>query len=458
MPLAMALIDFTSQLKAADSLVDLARRLGALCLEEEKELGRMKRAEQTQKEIQRLEMGAAEVSRAAWEEVIADPSRFEERAGSKLVAAINRARMRQPLDFYGVLRGLCRKPLAELYAAADDQLGLDRGMPVLFATRPVHGKFECTTKQTTLGRGKLLHPLPYSLFKFSAGSQVRVALDFSHRDRIDELTWRGEDGLPRIATIHPELGEVDVEVEDGRFFDVRPKTWDPDALLALLANASDAEIAVLPELSLPRPDALEAGFAADPGAYPPLIVAGSAHSRPAGTRGGNEIRANEGLVYLDGKCIAVARKHHPFATRRIAGKTFPDEVVEDLTGEQTTIMVLSGRYTRIAVVICADLLESDIPSLLVAAGVNLLLAPAMTRKIGSFNASIAEIAGYCQGVSAIANPRLSADGKPFLCMLGTPRPSPSEQSAALTGDGVAPPPSIGIFDPNEPLPGAVEWR
>jgi hypothetical protein len=454
----LALIDFTSQLKAADSLVDLARRLGSICLEEGKELGRMKRDEQTRQEIKRIEMGAAEVSQAAWEEVIADPSLFEERAGSKFVAAIKRARMRQPLDFYGVLRGLCRKPLAELYATAEDQLGLDRGMPVLFATRPIHQKFECTTKQTTLNRGKLLHPLPYSLFESSAGSQVRVVLDFSQRDRIDELTWRGEDGLPRIATLHPESGEVDVKVKDGRFFDVRPKDWDPGPVLALLASAKDAEVAVLPELSLPSPDALDAELTSNADVYPPLIVAGSAHSRLAGAGGGNEIRVNESLVYLDGKRVAIARKHHPFATKRIAGKAFPDEVEEDLTGEQTTIMVLSGRRTRVAVVICADLLESDIPSLLVAAGVNLLLAPAMTRKIGSFNASICEIAGYCQGVTAIANARWSADGKPFLCMVGTPRPSPSEQSAALTGEGVEPPPKIGIFDPNEPLPGAVEWR
>jgi hypothetical protein len=457
----MALVDFTSHLEAADSLLDLARRLGVVCLEEGGELGRMLHDERTKAELERLEAWVAQVSRDTWEEVVADPPSFEERVGAKLIAALARARTRQPLDFLGILRGLCRKALPEHFLIAEEQVDLDKGMPIPFATRSIYKRFEgdCTPSQTTLNRGSLLDPLPYSLFKFSARDQVRVVLDFCHRDRIDELGWSDEGGLPRIATIHPDGGgALEVKIDGDHFFDVRPERWDPEAVLALLAQAKgeQAEIAVLPELSLPDPGALQKELAGNPESYPPLVVAGSAHHSTS-TAAGDKSRSNESRVYLDGKCVAIARKHHPFVTKDLLGTPYPEGISEDLTGEQKTIMVLSGRRTRIAVVICADLDDLQIPQLLVAAGVNLLLVPAMTEKIGSFNSPLCDIAGYCQGIGAIANTRWGKDGKPFLCMVSVPRENPSQQSVALEGNGV-PPPQLAIFDPNERLPEAVRWR
>lgn len=120
-------------------------------------------------------------------------------------------------------------------------------------------------------------------------------------------------------------------------------------------------------------------------------------------------------------------------------------------------MELSGARTRLAVVICADLQEAKIPALLVAAGVNLLLVPTMTRKIGSFNTAVSDVAGWSQGVAALANTRWGEDGKPFLCLCAVPRESPLEQTAALPGDGCEPAPVLGVFDPNQPLPDAVSW-
>jgi predicted amidohydrolase len=228
--------------------------------------------------------------------------------------------------------------------------------------------------------------------------------------------------------------------------------------LALLAQAKGegADIAVLPELSLPDPGALQKGLEANPENYPPLVVAGSAHCS-TGTAAGDEIRSNESRVYLDGKCVAIAHKHHPFVTKDLLGEPYPEGISEDLTGEQKTIMVLSGSRTRIAVVICADLNDLQIPQLLVAAGVNLLLVPAMTEKIGSFNAPLSAIAGHCQGICAIANTRWGDAGKPFLCMVSVPREDPTQQSVALPPKG-APASQLAIFDPNERLPGAVSWR
>ncbi|HEX6665473.1 MAG TPA: hypothetical protein VF081_02630 [Solirubrobacterales bacterium] len=469
----MALVDFSSQLGAAGSVPDLARLLGKACMERADELSLMRRDAQTKTELERIELGVAEVPLATWEEVIRAPSLLEERIGPDLVALIWSARARQPLDFFGVLRGLCRKPLATVYATTVDQIELSQGTPVRFATRPL--KFKPTTKQMKLNRNSLLYPYPYSLFPYSSREQLRVILDFAHRDRLDDLTWDKEDGLSRIATIHPARGgEIEYSPpENGRIFDVRPKHWDPDAILNLLSEVrEEVAIAVLPELSLPTPGALEQALAEEPGAYPPIVVAGSAHCREGVGDDGSEIRANESRVYLDGRCVAIAHKHHSYegddeGEERESPQEPEEErleepeeetLTEDLTEEPKTILVLSGARTRVAVIICADALDLQIPRLLVSAGVNLLLIPAMTRQSGSFSTVLGDIAGYCQGVGAVANARFVEDGEPFLCFAAAPRPEPAKQLAPLTGKGIKPLPQIGIFDPNRPLPGAVSWR
>jgi len=458
----MSLIDFSVQLEAADSAMDLARQLGETCLENSKRLRKMLLDEQTAEELEQIEVRTGEVSLQEWEEIVANPSSWRERLGEEAVERIDWARMRQPLDFLGVLRGLCGKALAEQFLIADGQLVLDKGVPVRFAVRPVHEKIdECTTSQVTASRVDLLGELPYSLFPSSADEDVRVVLDFSHMERIDELTWSDQEGLPSIATVHREgSGEIEVNEVDRRrkrFFGVQPKEWDEEAVLELLAAAKeDAEIAVLPELTLPRPGELQKALSEEPDRYPAIVVAGSAHTKDGTAAGAqHEIRSNESRIYLDGKCVAFARKHHVFATKTIGSETFPEPLKEDLTVEQKTVMVLSGRKTRLAVVICADLIDAVIPRLLPAAGVNLLLVPAMTKKIGSFNPPICDIAGYCQGVAAVVNARCGETGKPFLLMLSVPREQPSEQSVAIDGKEAT---ELAIFNPNEPLSVAVRWK
>jgi predicted amidohydrolase len=457
----MAVGGFMSRLRAADSLMDLARRLGAACLEREAELAEMRAHPATIMELRRLENWTGGYSAAAWEEVIADPSLFDERFGPDLASALRRTGARSPLDCLGVLRGLCRRPLAELFATTEDQVSLEHGLPVPFATRPLPSVVGdgCTTSLITLNATNLLSPLPFDLYGPLPGGQVRVVLDYAHRDRIDELTWSDETGLAKIATAHPAAdGGFEVEVEDGRFFAVRPKDWDADSIGRSFEEAKEAgaEIVGLPELSLPSPDALEALIADGHERFPPLIVAGSAHVEEGS--GVGRIRANEARIYLDGKFVARARKHHGFRTKEIAGNRSSEALLEDLSAEQKTIMVLSGARTRLAVVICADLQEAKIPALLVAAGVNLLVAPSMTKRAGSFNTPVSQIAGWCQGVAVLVNTRWGEDGKPFLCLCAVPREDPGEQTAALPDDGRNPAPFLGVFDPNLPLPDAVTWR
>jgi hypothetical protein len=449
---------FMAQLAAADSLLDLARRLGAACLERELELVEMADQTRTSEEIKRLEEWTGALSAISWEKLVADPPRFERKFGSKVMRALRRTETRAPLDSYAVLRGLCRRPLGEIFGTTLDQIELNYGLPVRFAKRPLPDSMgsQCTTRQETLNNATLLAPLPFDLYGVPPGGTVQVVLDFAHRDRLDELTWDGEAALPRIGTIHPIGGEeFDYTVTDGRFFDVSPRNWNEDSVAESLEQVrrEEANIAVLPELSLPTPGALEARIAVDFERFPPIVVAGSAHVE---SRVGADppIRANESRIYLDGKCVAVARKHKAFETPDIDGGP---PLLEDLTRGRTTIMVLSGARTRLAVAICADLQERAIPGVLIAAGVNLLLVPAMTKRIGSFNAPVCDIASYCQGVAVIVNTRWGDAGEPFLSLCAVPREDPREQSAALPDNGSGPAPSIGVFDPNRPLSEAMQW-
>lgn len=459
----MALVEFSTQLEAANSVLDLAQRLGERCLRSRTELAQMSDRERTREELDLIERLAGRASYDTWAKVVSDPGKAEEQLGADLTAAVKRAKTRQPLDFLGVLRGLCRGPLQEFFATTAGQVELTKGLPIPFATRPLPDTLvgDSTTPQKTLKDGSLLFPLPYDIYTHLPGEELQVTLDFSHGDRLDALTWDEEEKLPLVATLHP-IGGGDYEVEHegrGRFFGVRPASWDIEAVKSLLerARVAGARLAVLPELSLPDPQALEAEMARNPGSYPQIVVAGSAHRESAAANGRATIRANESRVYLDGECVAAAQKHHAFKTKALGAKKFDKPQWENLSKEQKTIMVLSGRRTRLAVAICADLLGAEIPRLLVDAGVNLLLAPAMTPKIGSFNPSLTGIAGLCQGVAAIANTRWADDGMPFLCMCAVPRPDPSQQSAALPGDGDNPAPDLAILDPNEPLPEAVSW-
>lgn len=460
----MALPGFMPYLEKADSVLGLARSLGLACLEQEGELAEIMGQPRSRREVKRLQLWTGQAPYATWEGIVADPSEFENWFGAKVMAALRRTKTRHPMDLLGVLRGLCHRPLKEFFAMVTDQVLLDRGLPVPFAGRPLPDVLEAelTTNLDTLNNMSLLDPLPFELYGQAASGQVRVTLDFAHRDEIDRIGWSEEGGLPRLATLHPEGGgDYEVETVDeagGRFFGVHPRVLDMEAIEALLESAkkAKAQVAVLPELSLVAPDQLEEFLAEKSENFPPVVVAGSAHHL-AGGSGENAIRANESRTYLSGRCIAIARKHHAFETRELEGKTYEKPLREDISREQKTIMVLSGSQTRMATVICADLIGRRIPGLLVDAGVNLLLAPSMTPQIGSFNPPLTDIAGYCQGVAVVANTRWDDDGKPFLCMCAVPREDPAKQSAALAGDGENPAPTLGVFDPNKPLPEAIQW-
>jgi hypothetical protein len=294
-----------------------------------------------------------------------------------------------------------------------------------------------------------------ALFEFPERGEVRVVLDFRHRDRLDALTCPDQGRLPRVATIHPaDAHAFEFDKTDSTFFDVRPANWNEEHVLSLLRSVQDVEIAILPELSLPDPESLQSAIGIEAEALPPLIVAGSAHHR---RHASPEVRVNESRIYFEGECVAIAHKVHPFATNRLGDLEFEQALTEDLSSEQKTITVLAGEKTRLAVVICADLNDRAIPSILISACVNLLLVPAFTEKLGAFNGAATDLASRCQGLTVIANARLREDGQPFICLTAVPRPEPENQSRAPRGPLRSPPAEVTLVDPNVELSDAFSW-
>jgi hypothetical protein len=177
----MALVNFSEELEAADSVLDLARRLGDRCLQSRAELETMSDDERTRDELDLIEQLAGRASYATWEEVVHDPTQFEVRMEADLAAAVKRAKIRQPLDYLGVLRGLCRGPLQEFFTTIAGKIELTKGVPVLFASRPLPEALgdDATTTQETLKDGDLLFPLPFDLYTHIPAEELRVVLDFS---------------------------------------------------------------------------------------------------------------------------------------------------------------------------------------------------------------------------------------------------------------------------------------
>jgi predicted amidohydrolase len=451
---------FTDLLQEATSVENLAQRLGAACLEQEAEL-RVELDDVLLSEmVDDLRDQVIATEPDDWLPVVSDPEKIRRRLGPGLAAALEEAEPHYPLDCLGVLRGLCRRVLPRLYARQRSTVPLDRGAPVPFAPRPLLSGVEKTPRQETGNQGSLLGGYGHRFFEFWREREtVRVALDFRVRQQVDELTWTGGERLPRIATVHPQdCGRVRVEsISDGSFFGVRPEHWRPEEVVDLLARVGDVEIAVLPELSLPEPGALEEALAAGAGEFPRLIVAGSAHVEAQ--NGTKPLRANEARIYVDGKHVGSHRKCNAYYATKLNGQEVSPPLREAITGEPKEITVLSGEFTRLAVVICNDLNDTDgIPQKLLAAGVSTLLVPSFTPKKGSFRGPAGDLAARCQAVVAIANAPPAESASPFHGMIAVPLPDPTEAVDVYPKPDRPAAGRIAVFDPNKPLKEAVKWR
>lgn len=456
------MVALETQLKAATSLIDLVRRLGATCLREEALLTQIMSETAVAPQLRYAEALAAKLDISAFN----DPGKgFLHIIDVELGDQLELLATRHPLEQLALLRGLCRGPLLAFFDSTEAQVPLTTGMAIPYATRPIQLVLakQTTPHRPTLEYGQLLHGVGFELFRHKAG-HVEAVLDFTYRDRLDELTWSRTNRLPEVATFHAYLGEEALDIPftgPDRFFGVRPTRFDAEELSRQLQAVRTVPIAVLAELSLPAPDAIEPMLAAKPSSYPPLVVAGSAHLHTTGPDG-QPVRANESRVYLDGRLVMQHRKIHPLRTTKIGKQQFDRPAEEDLTREPKRLVVLASDHTRLAVVICADLNDGQVPHLLEAAGVNLLLVPALTYNPGAFNGTVCLLASERQGVSVIVNAELDPftplsgdEVAPFFVIAALPIADPNEQSGAFRPDAR---PLHGLVDPNQPLADAVNWE
>lgn len=461
----MSFVYLQEQLELASSPFDLARRLGDACLEGGWLLKRFTERPEVGPDLEELE---ARVERL-------DPELLEADADSGFAhlmdvpgirAAVERLEGFNPIEHLGFLRGLIRH-LRPLYDDFEGVLEVSSGSLIPIAERGINQHFRPSPRIETCGINDLLHGSSFYLFEFGASKSVPVELDFRFRDRLDEVTWSAAKRLPKIATVHPRVGKDGILVEErdpGGFFGVRPRNFEVEAVLdQLRALPPDVSIAVLPELSLPQADALEDALAAAPDSYPPIVVAGSAHLRETATESvdGLEVRANECRIYLDGSRVGAHRKIHPYEMRRTPeGGKVEEPMTERLTKERKPLTVLAGRFTRLAVVICADALDNHLHAPLADAQVNLLLVPALTPESGGFSGTIGALASRCQGVSVIANVDTAffsgAEDPPFAVIVSVPRGKMAEQGREFHSPG--PFPAATVIDPNESLDQALEWH
>jgi predicted amidohydrolase len=458
----MALVSLETHLLGADSFPELAAGLGREVLKSGGEMGEILEAAPARLQMTRLELliGATELD--FWEEGVADPRYLN--SNVELVQQLDRVAQSNPIELLGALRGLAMRALPEYFERQTGTLTLDYGMPVPLVDRPLVEVLESGTQtpsNDTLARGRPMAHSGCRVFEGHARGEVRFDLDFDHRARLDGLTWTADGRLPSIVTLHPagsgSLAVKTIEEDQGWFFDAVPESCNVAGFLNLLAEAKSdlsAEIAVLPELCLETSDALGEALAANPESYPALVVAGSAHVRAAEDT--HERRSNESRIYLDGDEIGMARKCHPYATKKIGDEEFDVALEEGITG-QKKVTIFSGRHTRFAVAICSDLNDDLIPHRLVAAGVNLLLVPSNSTSFGGFEGAIGMISSQCQGVAAIANPPLSSERAPVF-LLGVAVPHVDGQVGQFPAKAGEPLPQIAKIDPNRPLASAVEFH
>ncbi len=444
----------------------MARTLGVYCIENEAAINELRdRYGHTPGVSTMLERGMVSLGAAFWNDVAVGDRPIADAIRADPVAnRFRRAAIEPPLFRWLLLRALCVSGLHFWFESTRDVITLQRGDPYPIAVGPPLRKhFEPTPHPDgTLSYNELLWGTGYHIHRWDAGAALVVELDYSRRTIIDEAVW-GTDPLspelPSLSSIHP-YAEFENEFVIGTcsadwFFDVAPLRFDQDGLCdALVTVGRHANIVVIPELSLPRPDALSEFLHLHAASAPPLVIAGSAHQRLY--ENGRELRVNACEVYWEGVRLLAHHKRHPVQLKIDGVHRLP----EGLTNEQKRLRVICGDRTRLAVVICADLNDTNVPPLLQAVNVNMLLVPALTPNAGAFEGTLSGLASQCQGFSMIANgsppsenTKSKAAAEPFMIMLGIPRTD--GQVKAITCGEACGRRAIGTVDLSQ---ANVEWQ
>lgn len=249
-------------------------------------------------------------------------------------------------------------------------------------------------------------------------TQFRVVFDYAAFGALEGII--SDDTI--IATCHPnrDLDELGLDAPHrGPAFPVQPV--DPDAQRSRIerllrdATAAGATVVVLPELSVTAALAAELeAWVRRPGPLR-LLVAGSYHvtdpDDPAR-------RSNRALAWVRGHDEPLTQDKHSPADR---------PVIEDITptGWPEIHVHVTADGWHVVIAICRDLLNPGAVHALAEAGVNVVLAPAMTEAMVPFGGPVAQLVGTGQAVVAVANNPCSWDT--------VDRPSSPSPARALFG-------------------------
>jgi hypothetical protein len=456
------------QLAEATDVHDLARRLGALCLDHEPEIARERHNNPALVQlITHVEELTLAVPPSLWQPGHHGAGSLHPALTPDLSESLDLLSATPHVGCLALLRGLCVAVLVEWFDETYGIIELDRGSPFPLPVRPVHkARTDTTAYFTTTRFGQLLADFGFGVYTGSIGT---VRMTFEARHSLDEACWIIQPpSFPTVATIHPladeEMKVPPDDVNDDWWFGTGPT---PDAgartdilgqLRAAVAGAHDGapcQIALLPELSLPEPSALQSAVAEHWEELPALIVMGSAHV-------GNDPdvsemrRANESCVYLLGAELFRHEKRHPFQT-----KAFTDGVKllpEGLT-PPGPLTIAAGTATHLGVVVCSDAMDNQITAVLNELGVNLLLVPALSPTPGSFNLALSGIASASQGIAVIANgtPPPPRDDPLFMVLASVPHTHVAAQTREFFLPAGGSRRAVGLFDPNVALADAMSW-
>lgn len=478
-------------LEASPSLLHMARWLGTDCLQNRRTLRHDLYVDLSDTCSDLLQLAATE-SKAMWDATGA----FLKPPSADLKGQLLKLSITPALAAVTVLRGICRGVARDYFANVSTVVTFDRGCIVPLSERRLAKAVQAANLYFYPQPG--LPPNPRRTHSGLLGDCNFVIwdmddwileLDFTFRDRLDlvctvRTAVAGKDGgkgelaprlytLPKMATVHPH-GTHDMAVPDestaSTFFGVHPAVSHGDeadavhrrVFDALALVPGDVPIAVMPEFCLLSPDGLDALIQDDDREIPALVVAGSAHT---GLKN-RHMRANTSRVFLDRYPVMSVSKHEPFVLSFSDGKFNYSEDIKPQ--DPRVIRVAAGTATRLTVAICSDLNSSELIGAMTKAGINMLLTPSWSPKVGAAATALTQLAGYCQCVGLVANTpgHLMADGQPtFWACTAVPRDS-DQAHVHYNGEWdveegsyhEAPPPVVGVLNPNVLSTDPDYWR
>ncbi len=261
--------------------------------------------------------------------------------------------------------------------------------------------------------------------RLDALPHLRLAGDWSRHVQVTlDGNWRTWHALPQLnagdklacAVPNESFEEFDWDFgsveERPVFYNVRPAIGDDEQTrrcLELLETAREQQCSIVafPELSVPRKtlDAMRRWI--DRQQTVDVIVAGSRH-KP--TRDGRW--NNEASLLLRGLPRLVHRKFRPFSFTDTLTKKAKRTRRSELLAVRTPKLRawLSASWT-VTMLICKDVVQEPVPTLLADLRANLVLVPCLSFKMDAFRSAAGTIATRAQGITLIANAAISLRGK-----------------------------------------------